>query len=81
MSYFTMIRSKNHVFDLRLDIVLHARLHGIRDAARHFGTSRNTVRKWIRRFNHDGKTGLHDLSRAPDHCPHKTPPSPSSAVC
>ncbi|HUW32189.1 MAG TPA: helix-turn-helix domain-containing protein [Planctomycetota bacterium] len=73
MSYFTMIRSKNHVFDLRLDIVLHARLHGIRHAAGHFETSRNTVRKWIRRFEQEGKAGLDDLSRAPNHCPHKTP--------
>ena len=73
MSYYTMIRSKDHQFDLRLDIVLHARQHGIRAAARHFETTRNTVRKWVRRFAEEGKAGLEELSRAPARCPHKTP--------
>jgi len=68
-----MIRSKNHQFDLRLDIVVYARQHGIHATAEHFHTTRNTVRKWVRRFEQEGKAGLEDLSRAPGHCPHKTP--------
>ena len=73
MDYYTMIRSKDHQFDLRLDIVIYARQHGIRAAARHFHTTRHTVRKWVRRFDEERKAGLEELSRAPHRCPHKTP--------
>ena len=72
VSYFTMIRSKNHVFDLRLHLVRHCYEHGIRAAARHFGCSRNTVRLWKRRYEAQGIGGLQDRSRAPRSCPHKT---------
>jgi len=70
-----MVRSKNHLFDLRLEIVIHARQHGVRPAARRFGVSRNTVRKWLRRFQEKGKAGLVEESRAPRSCPHKTHPN------
>ena len=73
MDYYTMLRSKDHLFDLRLDIVIYVRQHSIREAARHFHTTRNTVRKWVRRFEQEGKAGLQGLSRAPNRCPHKTP--------
>ena len=73
MSYYTMIKSKNHQFDLRLDMVIRAKKHGIRDAARAFKTTRDTVRRWLRRFEEEGKAGLEGLSRAPNHCPHATP--------
>jgi transposase len=73
VDYYTMIRSRNHQFDLRLDIVIYARRHSIRKTATHFHISRNTVRKWVRRFEQEGKAGLEELSRAPNHCPHKTP--------
>lgn len=34
-----------------------------RDTVRHLGLSRNTVRKWSRRFDAQGLPGLHDLPR------------------
>lgn len=71
--YFTMIRSKNHVFDLRLHLVRYCYEQGIRAAARHFGCSRNTVRLWKRRYEAEGIGGFHNKSRAPRSCPHKTP--------
>ncbi len=71
--YYTMIRSKDHQFDLRLDMVIYARQHGIRATVREFCTSRNTVRKWLRRYEKDARSGLQALSRAPKSCPHKTP--------
>ena len=37
--YFAMLRSKNHVFDLRLHLVRFAFEHGIRSAARHVSFS------------------------------------------
>jgi len=70
--YYTMIRVKDHKYNLRLRLVMHARSHGIRDAARCYGCSRNTVRKWLRRYEQGGRSGLKELSRAPHHCPHKT---------
>ncbi|MCI2432275.1 helix-turn-helix domain-containing protein, partial [Candidatus Acetothermia bacterium] len=36
-------------------------------------TSRQVVRTWVRRFEHEGEAGLHDRSRRPHHCPSKTP--------
>jgi transposase-like protein len=38
----------------------------------HYGVSRPTGYKWIRRYQASGKAGLLDLSRAPRSCPHKT---------
>jgi transposase len=70
-----MIRSKNHQFALRLEMVFYARRHGIRPAERRFAASRNTVRKWLRRFEEKGKAGLVEQSRAPKNCPHKTHPN------
>jgi len=70
--YYTMIRSKDHKFDLRLRLVIHARQHGVRPAARAFGCSRNTVRKWLRRFELNGRRALQELSRAPHRRPQKT---------
>ncbi len=69
-----MIRSKDHKFSLRLQMVLYARSHGIRPAARAFDTTPKTVRRWVARFNRGGRSALRDLSRAPRFCPHKTSP-------
>jgi transposase len=72
VAYFTMTRSKDHHFDLRFHLVQHALQHGIHAAARVFQTTRSTVRKWLRRYEKDKLAGLHEQSRAPHSCPHKT---------
>jgi transposase len=72
VAYFTMTRSKDHSFDLRFHLVHHAQQHGIRAAAAAFQTSRNTVRKWLHRYQENGLAGLHEQSRAPHTCPHQT---------
>ena len=71
--YYTMIRSKNHIFDFRLAMIRAVNEHGIRATAKLFCCSRNTVRKWFRRFKSFGPKGLHNTSRRPNHIPHKTP--------
>ena len=71
--YVTMIRSKNHTFDYRLRLVLHAAEHGIKATAGAFSCSRNTVRLWLRRYQAHRRSGLVEQSRAPKSCPHKTP--------
>jgi transposase len=69
-----MIRSPDHKFDLRLRMAKHAKTHSIRDAARVFACSRNTVRLWLRRFEAGGRSALRERSRAPKSCPHRTSP-------
>ena len=75
VKYYTMIRSKNHLFDQRLEIVVFAKQHNITAAAKRFATTRNTVKKWLQRFEKHGKAGLVEQSRAPKSCPHKTHPN------
>ena len=58
--------------DVRYRLVGMALEHGIKPAARFFEVSRNTVRKWLRRYQHLRVAGLEELSRAPKHIPHKT---------
>ena len=67
-----MTRSKDHKYSFRLAMVLYARTNGIRAAAAAFGASRNTVRKWLRRFQEGGRSALQEQPRAPRRCPHKT---------
>lgn len=80
IEYYTMIRSKNHIFDYRLRLVIHAKTHGKKSAARTFRCSINTVIKWCRRFKEKGLAGLVDLSRAPHSCPHKLPPEAANII-
>jgi transposase len=80
VSYYTMIRSKDNKFDLRLAMVKYAQTNGIKPAARVFSTSRNTVRKWLRRYRAARKAGLRELSRRPRISPRKTPPHIEAVV-
>jgi len=80
VSYCTMIRSRDHKYEWRLRMALHAHTHGIRKTARKFRCSRNTVRRWYRRFLAKGRSGLREISRAPKRCPHKTPPQVEARV-
>lgn len=47
----------------RQALVEYAKQHGIKPAMRHFGCSRNTIRKWLRRFDTEGQGGLKGLPR------------------
>lgn len=44
-------------------------LRSIRKAAKTWGTSRNVVRKWIRRYKEEGEKGLKDISHKPHFSP------------
>jgi len=65
-------KSKESRFQLRLELVRYARREGLREAARVFRCSRNTVRLWVRRYEVEGFSGLQGRSRAPHRIPHKT---------
>ena len=70
--YYAMIRTADTNFALRHNLVIHALQHGLHATARHCGCSRNTVRKWLRRYQQHHLQGLQAHSRAPHSCPHKT---------
>jgi transposase len=67
-----MRRSKDPK-DLRYRMVLSVRKRGIKPTARYFRCSKNTVRKWYRRWQEHGYRGLEELSRRPHHSPDATP--------
>ena len=71
--YFDLVREMPHPYNHRLRLVHYARQQGIKRAARDFATTVPTVRKWLRRFQQRGPSGLLDRSRAPHHQPRQTP--------
>lgn len=75
-----MIYAKSQEFVLRWELISYASDRGIRAASRAFCCSRNTVRKWLRRYHDEGKSGLLDRSRAPKRIPHKTSAEVESMV-
>ena len=78
--YFNVITSSNKNFALRKAMVSYALLHGIKPATRQFGTTRKTVKKWLRRFKDKGNSGLREHSRRPHRSPNKTPKSTETII-
>src|ERR1700675_61654 len=73
--YLDLVRDMKHQYDHRLRLVESAKQRGIKATARLFATTVPTVRKWLRRFQQHGPSGLLEHSRARHHQPHKTPPT------
>ena len=67
-------------FDLRLKMVQHARVHGIKPAARHYQTAAGTVRKGLNRYGKDARKGLVDRSRAPKRPAHRIASEPEARI-
>jgi len=65
--------SRGNEYSLRISMVEYAGEKGISKAASAFGTTRKTVRKWVKRYRAEGLTGLNNRSKTPKHIPHKTP--------
>jgi transposase len=72
--YYNLMRISKDPKQIRYQMVLSVDRVGIKQTARDFRTSRNTVRKWWRRWNEDGYKGLDGRSRRPRHSPLATPP-------
>ena len=70
--YYDLIREMKNAYNHRLRLVASVRQRGLKPTARLFLTSPQTVRKWWRRYQQRGLSGLKDLSRAPHHSPQKT---------
>jgi transposase-like protein len=73
ITYSEVVKDSGNPFNLRLKIVRYALEQGIKSTAREFSCSRNTVRKWLRRYQKDGLNGLTNKSRKPLHSPNKIP--------
>jgi transposase-like protein len=71
-TYFDLYRMKTDRHWLHQKLVAFARANGLKAAAREFGCSRNTVRKWLRRHVPGKPSALAERSRRPKHCPHQT---------
>jgi len=78
--YWSLIREMKDAYNHRLRLVSYARQHGLKAAARFFQTTRRTVRKWVRRYQAQGPSGLVGRSRAPHHQPRRTPAAIEQAV-
>lgn len=74
ITYSEVIKDTNNPYNIRLKIAQYACAHGIKPAARYFGCSRNTVRKWARRYKQEGLRALKNKSRKPFNSPNKIPP-------
>lgn len=61
-------------------MVMYAKEHGIKPAARLYATTPKTVRKWLKRLGAGGYQSLSDASRRPHRSPRKTPPETTSAI-
>jgi transposase-like protein len=71
--YFDLVREMRDAYNHRLRLVESAKRIGIKPTARLFATTVPTVRKWLRRYERNGPSGLPARSRARYHQPHKTP--------
>jgi hypothetical protein len=72
-TYFELYRMRTDRHWLHQKLVAFAAQHGLKAAAREFGCSRNTARKWWRRHVPGKPSALAERSRRPKHCPHQTP--------
>lgn len=50
------------------------------DVASEWGVCRQTMHRWLARYEGDGLEGLGDRSSRPAHCPHQTPPAVEAIV-
>jgi len=79
-SYFSIMNNSKDKQRLRFQIIQLVKETSISEAARQLGTTRVTVREWVKRYKQEGYAGLADRSRAPHTCPHKSSPTVEDEV-
>jgi transposase len=62
--YFDLVREMKNAYNHRLRLVESAKQRGIKPTAQLFATTVPTVRKWLRRYQQRGPSGLQERSRA-----------------
>jgi transposase-like protein len=70
--YFDLVREMKDAYNHRLRLVESAKQRGGKPTARLFATTVPTVRKWLRRFQQHGPSGLVALPHARHHQSQKT---------
>jgi transposase-like protein len=70
--YYDLVREMRDAYNHRLRLVASARQRGLKPTARLFQTTVPTVRKWLRRYQQQGPSGLVERSRAPHRQARKT---------
>lgn len=75
LTYSTLRAQVKDPLRLRTALVRHALTHGVKPAARAFGTTPQTVRLWLGRYRREGLAGLKERS----HHPKKAHPQKTSA--
>src|SRR4029077_6245317 len=78
--YFDLVCEMKNAYNHRLRLVESAKQRGIKPTARLFATTVPTVRKWLRRFQQHGPSGLVALPCARHRQAHKTPPTVESQL-
>ena len=71
MRYYDLMKDMAIKFNLRLEMVLAAREHGVSEVARRYQTTRKTISKWSQRYKDHGLDGLKNQKRTPKRIPHK----------
>ena len=72
--YHLVLKDCSNPFNNRCDMVRYAMEYGIKPTARHYSCSKNTIRKWLRRFQADNSLkALKNRPRIPKHSPNRTP--------
>ena len=71
-TYYNIMRKSKDKKHYRYQVVLHAQEKGIKATVRVFATTRNTVRKWLRRWQELGYEGLESQSTKPHYSPRAT---------
>lgn len=72
ITYYQLMRISKDKKQIRYQMVIYAKEHGIKPAARLYSTGPKTIRKWVRRLDKGGYQALADMSRKPHHSPNKT---------
>src|SRR3989338_10745048 len=72
ITYYQLMRISKDKKQQRYQMVIYAKEHGVKPAAKLYATGPKTVRKWLRRFEAGGYQALADLSRRPHRSPNKT---------
>ncbi|MEO0109855.1 MAG: helix-turn-helix domain-containing protein, partial [candidate division WOR-3 bacterium] len=66
--------NKEARFNLRVKMIEeYNKGKNISQISREYGVSRNTLRKWIKRYKEKGEEELKELSRKPHNSPNRTP--------
>ncbi len=72
-TYYSIMRKSKDKKQIRYQMVISVEKQGIKKTAKDSKATRNTVRKWWRRWLENGYRGLEELPRRPHNSPNATP--------